>query len=179
MCTQVKRNNLVTFHVDSTYGSEVYGLHKCWTRRSTTTASIIRICAGDEEGYSDALLSIGDAIAPSTSAALESMARQDMATYHPILAPIVLVSRHMFKAPTGFYKTSMVFMTDLNGHQDHFTMIGGEQNTCSTVHLAALFSTHRQSRLPAGPGSGERARRDGDSGIWYSLTSFHDRRAST
>ena len=41
--------------------------------------------------------------------------------FHEILAPTVPLSRHIFKAPTRFYKTGVVFMAYLNGLQDHFT----------------------------------------------------------
>jgi len=97
------------------------------------------LIAGDEEGYSDALLGIFDAIAPAASAALGAMARQDMAGYHEILAPTVPLSRHIFKAPTRFYKTGVVFMAYLNGHQRHFAMVGGQQSARSARHLAELF----------------------------------------
>ncbi len=97
------------------------------------------LIAGDEEGYSDALLGIFDAIAPAASAALVSMAKQDMAGYADILAPTVPLSRHIFKAPTRFYKTGVVLMAYLNGHQAHFTMVGGQESTRSTRHLAELF----------------------------------------
>ncbi len=97
------------------------------------------LIAGDAEGYSHALLGIFDAIAPAASAALQAMARQDMATYHDILAPTVPLSRHMFKAPTRFYKTGVVFMAFLNGHQKHFTMVGGQESARSLQHLAELF----------------------------------------
>ena len=49
------------------------------------------------------------------------------------------LSRHIFKAPTRFYKTGVVFMAYLNGHQDHFTMVGGQESARSLVHLAELF----------------------------------------
>jgi hypothetical protein len=49
------------------------------------------------------------------------------------------LSRHIFKAPTRFYKTGIVFMAWLNGHQKHFTMVGGQQSTRSVIHLAELF----------------------------------------
>lgn len=97
------------------------------------------LIAGDDEGYSHALLGIFDAIAPAASAALNAMARQDMDAYHEILAPTVPLSRHIFKAPTRFYKTGVVFMAYLNGHQDHFTMVGGQQSARSLAHLAELF----------------------------------------
>jgi hypothetical protein len=97
------------------------------------------LIAGDDEGYSHALLGIFDAIAPAASAALQAMGRQDIASYHEIFAPTVPLSRHIFKAPTRFYKTGVVFMAYLNGHQSHFTMVGGQQSTRSAVHLAELI----------------------------------------
>ena len=72
-------------------------------------------------------------------AALTSLAAGDNKTFHEILAPTVPLSRHIFKAPTRFYKTGVVFMAYLNGHQDHFTMIGGQESARSTVHLAEMF----------------------------------------
>ena len=97
------------------------------------------LIAGDAQGYSDALLGIFDAIAPAASAALAALTRNDTATFHDLLAPTVPLSRHIFKAPTRFYKTGVVFMAYLNGHQDHFTMVGGQQSTRSARHLAELF----------------------------------------
>ena len=97
------------------------------------------LIAGDDQGYSDALLGIFDAIAPAASAALSSFAKGDRKTFDEILAPTVPLSRHIFKAPTRFYKTGVVFMAYLNGHQDHFTMIGGQESARSTLHLAELF----------------------------------------
>jgi Protein of unknown function (DUF993) len=97
------------------------------------------LIAGDEHGYSDALLGIFDAIAPAAAAALSALATDDLATFHDILAPTVPLSRHIFQAPTRFYKTGVVFMAYLNGHQDHFTMAGGQESARSTLHLAELF----------------------------------------
>lgn len=97
------------------------------------------LIAGDAQGYSHALLGIFDAIAPAASAALTALAAGDTARFHDILGPTVPLSRHIFKAPTRFYKTGVVFMAYLNGHQDHFTMVGGQESTRSTQHLAELF----------------------------------------
>jgi len=97
------------------------------------------LIAGDSQGYSDALLGIFDAIAPAASAALTALAAGDQATFEAILAPTVPLSRHIFKAPTRFYKTGVVFMAYLNGLQDHFVMIGGQQSARSMPHLAELF----------------------------------------
>ena len=90
-------------------------------------------------GQSDALLGIFDAIAPAASAALGELALGNVDKFHAILGPTVPLSRHIFAAPTRFYKTGVVFMAWLNGHQSHFTMVGGQQSTRSLQHLAELF----------------------------------------
>jgi len=97
------------------------------------------LIAGDSQGYSDALLGIFDPIAPAVGGALASLSHNDLATFHEILAPTVPLSRHIFKAPTRFYKTGVVFMAWLNGHQDHFVMVGGQQSTRSIRHFSELF----------------------------------------
>ena len=97
------------------------------------------LIAGDEVGHSDALLGIFDGIAPVASAALAALGQGDTARFHDLLAPTVPLSRHIFAAPTRFYKTGIVFLAYLNGLQDHFTMVGGQQSTRSIQHLAELF----------------------------------------
>ncbi|RZL61065.1 MAG: dihydrodipicolinate synthase family protein [Variovorax sp.] len=90
-------------------------------------------------GQSDALLGIFDAIAPAASSALGELAQGNVDKFHVILGPTVPLSRHIFAAPTRFYKTGVVFMAWLNGHQTHFTMVGGQQSTRSLQHFAELF----------------------------------------
>jgi hypothetical protein len=97
------------------------------------------LIAGDEQGYSDALLGIFDTIAPAASAALAAHARGDLDAYWTIFEPTVPLSRHIFKAPTQFYKTGVVFLAYLNGHQKHFVMVGGQQSARSLVHLVEAF----------------------------------------
>jgi hypothetical protein len=109
------------------------------------------LIAGDEKGYSHALLGIFDAIAPAASYALSRLAASDAQGFHDVLGPTVPLSRHIFKAPTRFYKTGIVFMAYLNGHQDHFTMVGGQESTRSTLHLAELFRLADQAGLLANP----------------------------
>jgi hypothetical protein len=109
------------------------------------------LIAGDEHGYSDALLGIFDAIAPAASAALGALSRGSLNEFHDILAPTVPLSRHVFQAPTRFYKTGVVFMAYLNGHQAHFTMIGGQESARSLVHLAELFRLADAAGLLADP----------------------------
>jgi hypothetical protein len=97
------------------------------------------LIAGDTAGHSDALLGIFDAIAPAASAALGALTAGDRARFDAILEPTVPLSRHIFKAPTRFYKTGVVFMAHLNGLQEHFVMVGGQQSARSVVHLVELF----------------------------------------
>jgi hypothetical protein len=63
----------------------------------------------------------------------------------------VPLSRHIFRAPTRFYKTGVVFLAYLNGLQDHFVMIGGQQSARSLLHLADLFRLADQARVLADP----------------------------
>jgi hypothetical protein len=109
------------------------------------------LIAGDEQGFSHALLGIFDAIAPAASFALSRLAVGDEAAFHDVLGPTVPLSRHIFKAPTRFYKTGVVFMAYLNGHQDHFTMVGGQESARSTLHLAELFRLADKAGLFADP----------------------------
>ncbi len=109
------------------------------------------LIAGDDKGHSDALLGIFDAIAPAASAALAALAAGDRARFDAILAPTVPLSRHIFKAPTRFYKTGVVFMAYLNGLQNHFVMVGGQQSARSLLHLAELFRLADRAGLLADP----------------------------
>ena len=96
--------------------------------------------AGDAGGrYSDALLGAFDAIAPAASAALLALDAGDRKAFDSILEPTLPLSRHIFKSPTVYYKTGIVFLAYLNGHQDHFRMVGGLESGRSTIHLAQLF----------------------------------------
>ena len=105
------------------------------------------LIAGDDVGHSDALLGIFDAIAPVASAALSSLAQGDTSRFHDLLGPTVPLSRHIFQAPTRFYKTGVVFMAWLNGLQDHFVMVGGQQSARSLQHLSELFRYADQAGL--------------------------------
>lgn len=106
---------------------------------------------GDDEGFSHALLGIFDAIAPAASAALHALDAGDTDRYEELLAPTVPFSRHVFKAPTRFYKTGVVFLAYLNGHQDHFRMVGGQEGARSVVHLSQLFVLADKAGLLADP----------------------------
>ena len=94
------------------------------------------LIAGDAQGHSDALLGIFDPIAGPAARALTALAAGDGAGYDAAFGPTLPLSRHVFAAPTRFYKTGVVFLAYLTGHQDHFTMVGGQESARSTLHLA-------------------------------------------
>ncbi len=115
---------------------------------------------GDAHGYSDALLGIFDVIAPAASAALHALDRDDPAEFSRVLGPTLALSRHVFGAPTRFYKTGVVFAAYLNGHQSHFRMVGGLESARSIPHLAEQFVLMDKAALLRDPDhAAERMRR--------------------
>ncbi|BCL18042.1 dihydrodipicolinate synthase family protein [Micromonospora sagamiensis] len=106
---------------------------------------------GDEQGHSDALLGVFAAIAPAAGAALAALDDGDLAAYDRIMAPTVPLARHLFTAPTWHYKTGIVFLAWLTGHQEHFTMVGGQQAGRSPAHLARLLVLADAAGLLADP----------------------------
>jgi hypothetical protein len=109
------------------------------------------LIAGDEQRHSHALLGIFDAIAPVANAALAKLAEGDRAGYDALMAPTVPLSRKIFEAPTEYYKAGIVFMAWLNGHQDHFAMVGGMQSARGILHYADVFRLADQAGLLADP----------------------------
>src|SRR5438067_10255632 len=116
---------------------------------------------GDAQGYSDALLGIFDVIAPAASAALHALDRDDdRREFSRVLGPTLALSRHVFGAPTRFYKTGVVFAAYLNGHQSHFRMVGGLESARSIPHLAEQFVLMDKAALLRDPEqAAERMRR--------------------
>jgi hypothetical protein len=106
---------------------------------------------GDEEGYSHALLGIFDAIAPAASLALNAHAKNDLKTYDKLMEPTVPLSRLIFRLPTQFYKTGIVFLAWLNGFQDHFVMISGAQAMRPLPYFIEVFKLADQARLLRDP----------------------------
>lgn len=94
---------------------------------------------GDEQGYSDALLGIFAAIYPAASTALQHLDAGDPATARDILDSTQALGRHIFTAPTSFYKTGVAFLAWLNGHQPGFSMVGGLSSGRSVQHLVQVF----------------------------------------
>ncbi|QHA04837.1 DUF993 family protein [Streptomyces broussonetiae] len=97
------------------------------------------LIAGDERGFSHALLGIFDPLGPPAAQAVRVLDTGDAAGFRGLLDPTVELSRHLFQAPTRFYKTGVVLLAWLAGHQSHFTMVGGLQSARSLPHLARAY----------------------------------------
>jgi hypothetical protein len=93
---------------------------------------------GDEQGHSHALLVVFDPLAELSAKAVRSLDQGDLCGFRGTLQLTVPFSRHLFQT-TFFYKTGVVFLACLNGHQTHFRMLGGHEVFRSLVHLANLF----------------------------------------
>lgn len=106
---------------------------------------------GDGSYHSHALLGIFDAIAPVAATALHALDAGDTRRYAQLFEPTVPLSRHIFQAPTRFYKTGVVFLAYLNGHQNHFRMVGGMEGMRSVIHLAELFRLADQAGVLRDP----------------------------
>lgn len=97
------------------------------------------LIAGDAAGHSHALLGIFDAIAPAAAHALAALAAGERQRFLDILAPTVPLSRHIFRAPTRYYKTGVVFLAYLNGHQQHMQMLAGHQAMRTLAYFVGIF----------------------------------------
>lgn len=107
--------------------------------------------AGDGTHHSHGLLGIFDPIAPAAAAAFGRLEAGDLEGYHRILAPTVPLSRRIFEAPTQFYKAGVVFLAWLDGHQDHFHMLGGLESARGILHYADVFRLADQAGLFCDP----------------------------
>jgi hypothetical protein len=106
---------------------------------------------GDGEHHSDALLGIFAAIAPAASTALQALDAGDPAAYDAAFAPTLPLARHVFGAPTYYYKTGIAFLAWLSGFQPGFSMVGGLQSARSVLHLAHTVRLADQAGLLPDP----------------------------
>ncbi|MFI1966103.1 dihydrodipicolinate synthase family protein [Streptomyces pathocidini] len=109
---------------------------RCYTGDDFNYPELI---AGDDRGFSHALLGIFDPLGPLAAEAVRVLDTGDSKGFRELLDPTVELSRHLFQTPTRFYKTGVVFLAWLAGHQTHFTMVGGLQSARSLPHLARAY----------------------------------------
>ncbi|WP_069172859.1 dihydrodipicolinate synthase family protein [Streptomyces griseus] len=125
---------------------------RCYTGDDFNYPELI---AGDDRGFSHALLGIFDPLGPLAAHAVRILDTGDVEGFRAVLDPTVELSRHLFRAPTRFYKTGVVFLAWLAGHQDHFTMVGGLQSARSLPHLARAYELADRLGLFPDPGLAE------------------------
>ncbi|KSV69349.1 dihydrodipicolinate synthase family protein [Ensifer adhaerens] len=106
---------------------------------------------GDSEGFSHALLGIFDPLAPAAAYAVERLGEGDRAGFRATLDPTVPLARLIFRAPTQYYKTGVVFLAWLNGFQDHFVMLNGAQAMRPLPYFVELFRLADQCGLLRDP----------------------------
>jgi hypothetical protein len=109
---------------------------RCYTGDDFNYPELI---AGDEQGFSHALLGIFDPLGPLAAEAVRVLDTGNVQGFRELLDPTVGLSRHLFQTPTRFYKTGVVFLAWLAGHQSHFTMVGGLQSARSLPHFATAY----------------------------------------
>ncbi|WP_399885224.1 dihydrodipicolinate synthase family protein [Streptomyces sp. BBFR51] len=109
---------------------------RCYTGDDFNYPELI---AGDDQGFSHALLGIFDPLGPLAAEAVRVLDTGNTEGFRALLDPTVELSRHLFRAPTRYYKTGVVFLAWLAGHQSHFTMVGGLQSARSLPHLARAY----------------------------------------
>jgi hypothetical protein len=109
---------------------------RCYTGDDFNYPELI---AGDDQGFSHALLGIFDPLGPLAAEAVRVLDTGDVKGFRELLDPTVELSRHLFQTPTRFYKTGVVFLAWLAGHQEHFTMVGGLQSARSLPHFARAY----------------------------------------
>ncbi len=88
--------------------------------------------------HSDALLGAFAAVAPAASVAIRALDSNDPVRFKEVLSPTEDLSRHLFSAPTYFYKTGVAFLSWLNGHQPAFQMVSGHHSSRSLPHLSTI-----------------------------------------
>ena len=109
------------------------------------------LIAGDAQGYSDALLGVFDPIAVAAAAAINHLEADQLDEYYRVFNPTVPLARLIFRAPTQYYKTGVVFLAWLNGFQDHFVMLGGAQSMRPLPYFADCFKLADQAGVLRDP----------------------------
>jgi hypothetical protein len=125
----------------------------------------VDLIAGDGERCSQALLGAFAAIGPLASSAIGALDAGDPAGYRRLLEPTEELSRHVFAAPTAYYKTGIAFLAWLNGHQPAFSMVGGLHSARSLPHLSEIVRLADRAGALEDP--------DLAAGRWAALLALH------
>jgi hypothetical protein len=109
------------------------------------------LIAGDEQGFSHALLGVFDPLAVAVGKAIGQLGEGDVAGFRATLDPTAPLARLIFRAPTQHYKTGVVFLAWLNAFQDHFVMLGGAQAMRPLPYFVEAFKRADQCGLLRDP----------------------------
>jgi hypothetical protein len=109
------------------------------------------LIAGDDQGFSHALLGIFDPLAAAVGPAMQHLDAGDMDGFRAALDPTVPLARLIFRAPTQHYKSGVVFLAWLNGFQDHFIMLNGAQSMRPLPYYVDCFKLAEQNGLLRDP----------------------------
>ena len=109
------------------------------------------LIAGDDQGFSHALLGIFDPLAVAVGKAIGQLGAGDVQGFRATLDPTVPLARLIFRAPTQYYKTGVVFLAWLNGFQDHFVMLNGAQAMRPLPYFVDCFKLTEQNGLLRDP----------------------------
>ncbi|WP_422383946.1 dihydrodipicolinate synthase family protein [Roseibium album] len=109
------------------------------------------LIAGDDTGVSHALLGIFDPLAVAVGNAVGQLGAGDADGFRATLDPTVPLARLIFRSPTQYYKTGVVFLAWLNGFQEHFVMLGGAQSMRPLPYFVDCFKLAEQNGLLRDP----------------------------
>ncbi|MER7044722.1 dihydrodipicolinate synthase family protein [Streptomyces jumonjinensis] len=135
------------------------------------------LIAGDEQGFSHALLGVLDPLGPVAADAVRALdaggpgdgasgpsalagvrapgSGAGVRAFRARLDPTVPLARHLFEPPTRYYKTGVVLLAWLAGRQRHFAMVGGLQSARSLPHLARAYELADEQGLFPDPALAE------------------------
>lgn len=106
---------------------------------------------GDGTHHSDALLGIFAGIYPAASTALQAYDAGQPERAKAILDSTEALGRHIFSAPTFYYKSGIAFLSWLNGSQPGYQMVGGLHSGRSVPHLVRAFELADRAGLLLDP----------------------------
>ncbi|QRP43054.1 DUF993 family protein [Amycolatopsis sp. FDAARGOS 1241] len=98
-----------------------------------------KLIRGDGEHHSHGLLGVLDPLAPIASVAFQKLDAGDADGFTANMESTLTLARRLFEHPAGEYKTGVVFLAYLSGHQNHFRMVTGREGLRSVNHLTDVF----------------------------------------
>ncbi len=95
--------------------------------------------------FSHALLGIFDPIAPVAAEALRALDAGNIQRYSDLMEKTRPLALKLFEPPTSCNKAGVVFLAYLNGHQDHFALLGELERKRDKSHYAEILQLAEQA----------------------------------